>query len=143
LSPASQMTWLARGITGFGMNPPPFWKSWAEVRYDQLQFGQMANISLQDFRTSLTELISQKMPHVGALYDIPDLPCKNNEPQVGHGNFHFGGYHRRTEVSTYDVAGQAVKAILIIELEKLLETVRKEILENGLDAVRKWYPPNA
>lgn len=126
---------------GFGTTLPPFWKSWAEVRYDQLQASQIVNVSLQDFRNSLTELISQKMPHVGALYGIPDLPRKNNDPQVVY-NFHFGGYHRRTEVSTFDVAGQAVKAILNVELEKLLERVRNDILENGLDAVRKWYPPS-
>jgi hypothetical protein len=142
LGPESQAMWLSGGSVGFGIALPPFWKSWTEVRYDQLQTAPTVNISLQDFRNSLTELICKEMPHVGALYGIPDLPRKNNDLQIGNGTFHFGGHHRRAEVSTYDVAGQAVKAILNVELGKLLDTVRNDILENGLDAVRKWYPPS-
>jgi hypothetical protein len=40
------------------------------------------------------------------------------------------------------IAEAAGNAIFNVELPKIIETVRKEIEENGIEAIRKRYPSN-
>jgi hypothetical protein len=125
---------------------PAEWGSWEMVRYEQYQEAHTATFDPSDLLSSISEAIQEHMPHSGAIYDIPEMPS------IGQSVKTEGG-HSSEEDDTDDeesnadygmkeaIAEQAAEAILNAELPKLVQLIRRELKEKGLDAVHRWYPP--
>ena len=143
-----QLEWL-----NIGRNPPSRprepqqWRSWIDVRYDQLEAdmeaAQLLDFDPEELHNTLSECVREKMPHAGALYDLPDMP-PIAKSQPSHSSDAVSDDDEEDDEIMWTfraIAEQAAMAILQAEIPKLIERLKEEIKEGGLDAVRKWYPP--
>jgi cell division ATPase FtsA len=83
------------------------------------------------------------MPHAGALYDMPEIPVEilSESSDEDDSDDEEQTFPHRGDQGTVDlIAEQAAEAIINAQLPKLIEMVRNDIKENGLKALRKWYP---
>ena len=82
------------------------------------------------------------MPHAGSLYGMPELFAENDTDSVDDDDdadpldFEDDG-----NVTTADIiAEHAAEAIMNAQLPKFVQDLTRDIAENGLEALRKWYP---
>ena len=149
LGQESQSLWIQEGI----INPGTFydvgtigstvWQSWARVRYEQCKSVDTVNFEPEDLRQTLALLIRENMPHTGALYDMPEIPGEGTEDsEVDEDNLDLEQFEARDGYpqTAYLIAEHAAEAIFNAQLPKIIEMVRSDIKENGLQALRKWYP---
>lgn len=89
------------------------------------------------------------MPHSGAIYGMPRQQLREREKSpVSDSEDMEGGEHDDGEeeeggnegVTKESVADQAASAILNAEMPRLIERIRRQFKEKGLDAVYEWYP---
>ena len=102
------------------------------------------NFEPEDLRQTLALLIRENMPHAGALYGIPEIPGEETGiGEVDEDNSDLEEQlvgHDGNPLTAYLIAEHAAEAILNAQLPKIVEMVRNDIKENGLQALRKWYP---
>jgi hypothetical protein len=134
LGPSGQADWLQIGIFARGSALFPFtWESWTgpileEIRKTGGPYGPpggFRTLTTAGSLSTLTALISKKMDHSGSLYGIPEIPLT---APVYHSPLKEG------------VAAFAASVIMEVEMKQILERLKKEIEQNGLDAIRKYYP---
>ena len=83
------------------------------------------------------------MQHAGSLYDMPEIPMENTTNGVDENDSddeELTGQPGANPGTADLVAEHAAEAIMNAELPKLVQMVRNDIKENGLEALRKWYP---
>jgi hypothetical protein len=141
LGPEVQNRWIARGLGG----DVRAWQSWVDVCLEE-SIG-VAKPRAEAIHDHLTGLIKERLTHAGEVFGLPPMAYVARpayitpEGETISMNESFLADDGRWQI--HRVARAAAKNILHDELLKLSERLEKDIKENGLNAIRQWYPRKA
>ena len=83
----------------------------------------------------ITTAIAAKLEHEGSFFGIPEIKTREKLSTVEVSWYPQGGL----KAATARVIGDR---ILSVEIEKVVERIKEEIKENGVDVIRKYLPGN-
>ena len=147
LSNDAQSHWSQKGNA---LSQPLYeysWLAWPEAQLRWLQHENANDLDdeVSDFHVRIHGLIQDQIAHVGELYNMPDMPClvpKSWWKQDGKTVFKDGEIYAGTTNDIIDrIACAAAERILGVEMAKVCKQLVEEIQRDGINAVRKWYPP--
>ena len=136
LDPKLQAYWSQGGLIMPRQKvEPKAWLSWTTVKVDQFFESRAKDFStdLLLFEKRLTVLFHNNIQHSGHLFNLPYLPPIENRV------YRPPGTHYESLSERHIIAKDAAKFIIHIELRKLLMKWKKDLKENGLDALREVY----
>jgi len=105
----------------------------------------------EDLHQEVAEIVRARMTHSGSIYGMPRQALKEREKQPANADEDAEMEDEEDEVEEEDeednegaardaIAEQAASAILNAEMPRLVERIRRQFREKGLDAVYEWYP---
>lgn len=86
-------------------------------------------IDPEDVRESLAELIHEHLSHSGELFDMPKVAREGSDVGI-----------EEEEKEKELISRAAAHAILNAGLQRTFDTVKNDIMKNGVAEIRKWYP---